>query len=289
MLNGTTRRAAEVLNISQPGVSKAIQDLEYQLGFRLFERERKRLVPTAEARLWFKEIENAYGALARLGSAAARIRDFGSGQLRIATLSALSTNIVPQALKRLMLIQPNVSITLQTRMSSTVRDIVLSGGVDIGLAADEIDTTGLDVRELCVFPGYLALPPNHPLLSRATITAQDLHNLDFIALSPEDTTRRALDDIMQRLSVTPRVVAETPFAQTICAMVMAGLGCGIVNPVAAAPFAGRGIELKPFLPVVPFRTLLIRSAEGPASRVVSDFIRALDEEIALAQIRLSPS
>lgn len=282
MLHGTTRRAAEVLNISQPGVSKALQELEHYLGLALFHRERKRLSPTAEARLWFSEVESAYATLARLGSAAARIRDFGTGQLRIATLSALSTNIVPRALKRFRTMQPGVSITLQTRMSSTVRDIVLSGGVDIGLAADEIDMTGVDARELCAFPACLALPPDHPLTAKSIIEARDLHNQDFIALSPEDTTRRALDEVLRDSGSTPRVVAETPFAQTICAMVMAGLGCGVVNPVAAAPFEGRGIELRPFTPTVTFRSLLIRPAESPVSRVVADFIQALEEEIGSA-------
>ena len=79
MVNGTTQRAAEVLHISQPGISKAIQELERQLGFALFHRTRRRLVPTAEAHFYFREVEESFAALSRLRSAAARIRDFGSG------------------------------------------------------------------------------------------------------------------------------------------------------------------------------------------------------------------
>lgn len=283
MLNGTTQRAAEVLHISQPGVSKAIQELEHQLGFPLFHRTRKRLTPTAEARLYLREVEESFAALSRLRSAAARIRDFGSGQIRIATLSALSTNIVPRALRRFSDRNPNVSITLQTRMSSTVKELIQSGRFDLGLAADEIDVTGVDARLFAVFPGVVALPKGHPLSRKSVIVPADLHDCSFIALSPEDTTRRTLDRILAEHGATPRIVLETPFANTVCAIVQAGLGCGIVNPLAADPFAGKGVILRPFQPLVQFRTLLLRPANSPASRLVEDCISTMEKEVEEAQ------
>nr|WP_272211440.1 LysR substrate-binding domain-containing protein [Marinicella sp. W31]MDC2877326.1 LysR substrate-binding domain-containing protein [Marinicella sp. W31] len=261
MLNGTTQRAAEILHISQPGVSKALQDLERELGFALFHRTRKRLLPTAEAQLYLREVEDSFAALSRLRSAASRIRDFGSGQIRIATLSALSTNIVPRALARFRMIYPDVSITLQARMSSTVKDLVQSGRFDLGLAADEIDVTGVESRLFAAFPGALAIPEGHPLTKRSEIEQEDLHDLPFIALSPEDTTRQHLDEMLSERGIRPRIVLETPFANTICAMVQAGLGCGVVNPVSAELFLGKGLILRPFNPKVWFRTLLIRPSD----------------------------
>lgn len=98
MTNGTASRAAEVLRISQPAVSKAIQELERDIGFALFRREKGRMFPTSEGQMFFREVESSFSGLVHLKSAAARIRDFGSGEIRVASLSALSTNVLPRAL-----------------------------------------------------------------------------------------------------------------------------------------------------------------------------------------------
>jgi DNA-binding transcriptional LysR family regulator len=287
MSSGTTRRAAEILHISQPGISKAIKELEHELGFALFHRTRRRLTPTTEARLYLREVEDSFASLSRLRSAAARIRDFGSGQIRIATLSALSTNIVPRALKRFCDENPQISISLQARMSTTVRDLVLTGGFDIGLAADEVDTTGVEARPLVEMPAVIALPENHPLTRKQELAPKDLDKQAFIALSPEDTTRHQLDAILGSHGASPRVVLETPFANTVCAMVQAGLGCGLVNPLTAEPFLGKGLVLRAFRPNVSFRTLLLLPTANPTGVVVQRLITALEAECTSARQALN--
>ncbi|MBC7800259.1 MAG: LysR family transcriptional regulator, partial [Gemmatimonadaceae bacterium] len=84
MIGGSASRAAELLGISQPAVSRAIAELEQGTGFALFDRVRGRLVPTPEGRLFFAEVDVSFTGLDRLRAAAARIRDFGSGAIRIA-------------------------------------------------------------------------------------------------------------------------------------------------------------------------------------------------------------
>lgn len=280
MVHGTTQRAAEMLNISQPGISKAIQELERHLGFALFHRARRRLVPTAEAHFFFREVEDSFAALSRLRSAAARIRDFGSGQIRIATLSALSTNIVPRALVRFRKRHPDVSITLQAHLSVTVKELVAAGQFDIGLAADEIDATGVEARIFSTFRGAIALPEAHPLTVKDTLCPEDLDGEDFIALSPEDTTRQELERLLAERGSQPRTVLETPFANTVCAMVQAGMGIGYINPICAEPFLAKGLVLRGFTPSASFRTLLIRPPATPQSLIVRDCVEALEQEVA---------
>jgi DNA-binding transcriptional LysR family regulator len=276
MTNGTTLRAAEVLRISQPAVSKAVQELERSVGFPLFDRATGRMVPTAEAQLLHREVEASFISMSHLRSAAARIRDFGSGKIRIASLSALSTNIVPKALYAFREQHPNVAITFQAHMSSTVRDLVASGHFDIGLAADEIDVTGVDVTPFATHRAFLAVYPGHPLADVEVVCPADLDGLSFIALAPEDTTRREAEIIFARDGVQPRTVIETPYSTTVCAMVEAGLGCGLVNPLTAAPYVGTRLILKPFEPEIHFRTLLLLPPGKQPSRIVRDFIAALN-------------
>jgi len=276
MTNGTASRAAEVLRISQPAVSKTIQELERSVGFALFHRTRGRIVPTAEAQLLFKEVEQSFAGLTHLRGAASRIRDFGSGEIRIACLSALSTNVLPRALKAFLARNPQVAVTFQTRMSSVVRDLVASGQFDLGIAADEIDQTGVEVSEFARFRVAVALPEGHPLEAREVIRPADLSGQPFVALSPEDTTRREAELAFAEAGVGVRIVLETPYSTTVCAMVAAGIGVGLVNPLTAEPYLGRGMSLRPFEPALHFRTLLIQPPNRQPAQIVQDFIAELN-------------
>jgi DNA-binding transcriptional LysR family regulator len=275
MTSGTTARAAEILHVSQPAVSKMIQELERSLGFDLFQRIKGRLYPTQEGQLFFREVEQAFLGLAHLRGAAARIRDYGSGELRIACLSALSTNVLPRALQSFMVKNPNVAITFQARMSSNVRDLVASGQFDLGIVADEIDSTGVEVEEFARFRVAVAMPQGHPLEALEVIQPADLTGYPFIALAPEDTTRREAEHAFASVGVTVRPVMETPYSTTICAMVAAGIGVGLVNPLTAEPYVGQGLVLRPFEPALHFRTLLITPPNRLASRNLDEFIRVL--------------
>ena len=276
MTSGTTARAAEVLRISQPAVSKAVGELERGIGFALFHRIKGRLQPTAEGQLMFREVEQSFAGLAHLRGAAARIRDYGSGEVRIACLSALSTNVVPRALRAFMARHPQVAVTFQARMSSVVRDLVAAGQFDLGIVADEIDRTGVEVRPFARYRVALALPEGHPLCAHETIRPADLDGQPFIALAPEDTTRREAEAAFAKADARPRIVLETPYSTTICAMVAAGIGIGLVNPMTAEPYLNRGLVLRMFEPALHFRTLLILPPNRPPARILQDFIDALD-------------
>ena len=279
MTNGTTARAAEVLHVSQPAVSKMIQELERSLGFDLFRRIKGRLHPTPEGQLFFREVEHAFLGLGHLRGAAARIRDFGSGELKIACLSALSTNVLPRAMHAFMARNPNVAVTFQARMSSTVRDLVASGQFDLGVVADEIDRTGVVASDFARFRVAVAVPEGHPLQSHETLHPRDLADYPFIALAPEDTTRSEAEAAFEKVGVKVRIVMETPYSTTICAMVAAGIGIGLVDPLTAEPYIGRGLVLKAFEPALHFRTLLITPPNRMASRHLDEFIADLRRAI----------
>src|SRR4051812_44091161 len=112
MTSGSASQAADLLQVSQPAISRSIQDLETDLGFALFDRVRGRLVPTAEAKLFFRDVDASFIGRGRLRASAARIRDFGSGEIRIACLSALGLSLVPHALKLFLDSHPSIAVTL---------------------------------------------------------------------------------------------------------------------------------------------------------------------------------
>ena len=237
MKTGTVSRAAETLGVTQPGVSRMIAELERSIGFSLFDRVRNRIIPTPEAKLFYEEVQASFRGMDKLRASIARIRDHGVGQIRIGTLSALSSSLVPNAVRRFREARPDTTITLMVLPSRDVRDGVASGAFDLGLAADEIDVSGV-LHQPFVSPRALcAMPVGHPLAQRKTIRPQDLSGQNFIAYVAEDRARQRLDLIMSEAGVAPpNIVVETIYAATVCALVANGLGLGLVSPYAVAGF-----------------------------------------------------
>src|SRR5690606_18780237 len=136
---GSASRASELLDISQPAISRSIADLEASLGFLLFNRVRGRLVITPEGQLFSEEVANAFLAMDRLKASSLKIRDFGSGHIRIASLAAMGSTLVPRAVKLFQQSHSDVAVTLHIDSSPNIKNLVATGQFDIGLAADEID------------------------------------------------------------------------------------------------------------------------------------------------------
>ncbi len=279
MTYGTTSKAAEVLGMSQPAVSKAIMALERSIGFKLFDREKGRMTPSAEGQLFFREVQISLAGLAKLRSAAARIRDYGSGDIRLACLSAFSTNLLPSAIARFRQRNPDVAVSFYVSGSSSIRDMVAANQLDIAIAADEIDTNGVEAHPFAEIQATLAIPPGHHLAEKDVVHPADLDKLPFVALAPEDTTRHEAEAIFQKYRVAPQVIVETAYSTTICAMVLAGLGCGIVDPVTAIGFTERGLVLRPLVPSVSFRTLMLFPNQK-RPRIVAEMADALSKERA---------
>ncbi len=278
MTTGSASRAAELLRVSQPAVSRALAELEAAVGFALFNRIRGRLVPTAEGQLFFADVGASFASLDRLRSSAARIRDFGSGTIRIASLAALGSTLVPRAIRAFREAFPHVAITLQVASSAAVRNLVVSAQFGIGLAADEVDLHGVDHRLFGSFRALCALPPGHDLLRRKVIRPKDLDGEAFVALAPEDRARAELDRMLEDAGVRPDVVVETPNAATVCALVLEGVGIGLINPMAADGFAQRGLLFRPFEPAIYFKAhLLFRPGIQPSNlerAFVAELLRA---------------
>ncbi|MBA3895863.1 MAG: LysR family transcriptional regulator [Sphingomonadaceae bacterium] len=279
MVSGSASRAAELLGITQPAVSRAIAELELRAGFDLFDRVKGRLVPTPEGQLFFADVTTSFVGLDSLRAAAARIRDFGSGTVHVASLAALGSTLVARAVRQFRIGNPQIAITLNIASSATVRDLVMNRQFDIGLAADEVDLSGVDHSVFASFRAVCAIPADHPLAERERIHARDLDGMAFLALAPEDRARSRMNEAFEAAGVRPQIVVETPNSATICALALAGAGIGLVNPAAADGFQERGLIVRPFEPAVYFKAYILFRPDAQRARLVRDFTRALHEAL----------
>lgn len=277
MQAGGASNAAELLGMSQPAVSRGLAALERDLGFRLFDRVKSRLVPTREGQLFHQDVRASIAGLDRLKQRAAQIREVGDGALNIASLSALGHGIVPRAIAAFARKHPDVRIGYQVRTSNIVRDLVATGRADIGLAADEIDTTGLLHSVFTTPRAVCVMPKSHPLAQRSAIGPADLAGVPLLTLSPDDTVRRTMDKAFADAGVQPRIVLETPYSLSIAILAAQGVGVGLCNPMTVADGMVQGLAVRPFEPAIHFRTLLLRPADAASSRILSDFVSELHQ------------
>lgn len=275
MRAGTTARAADMLRMSQPAVSRALADLERTIGFALFDRIRNRLVPTPEGKLFLADVEAYFKGLDTLRAGAARIRDQGAGVLRIASLSAFGSSLVPRAIRRFHDMHPDIRVTLQVLPSRYVRDAIASGQYDIGLAADEVDTTGVNHQPFTSANALCAIPRGWPLEAQREIAPADLAGVPIIAYVPEDRGRQRMERAFADAGIAPRIVVETLYASTVCALVAEGLGVGFVTSYSVGGMDMSRVVLRPFTAPVAIRSLLLLPQDRPKSNLVRDMIDCL--------------
>ena len=199
-----------------------------------------------------------------------------TGTLRIAALPALAVSFLPRVIAAFRETHPGVTVQLQTRSSSTVRQWMANQQFDIGLATPARELPGIRMERFLRCPGACVLPAGHRLAVKDVIRPADLEGEPFISLALEDGVRHRIDRIFEDAGVHREMVIETQYAMTICALVMQGVGCSILNPVTAADYAERGLTVRDFAPEVHFEYMIFTPKLRPMSQVAAAFIAVLE-------------
>lgn len=272
---GSATRAAELLRISQPSVSKLVLDLEADTGLRLFERVRKRMLPTPEARRLGQEVEDLFLKLSRIEHVGNEMRAKGIGELRIATLPALGMGLIPHILAGFQRDHPSISAVLSVLPSQRVVERVAAGEADIGFAYPVPGTPSTVIRhQLAIVPAVAALPRGHRLARRDVLRPEDFGGEPFVALGREDRSRDNMDAIFGERSVQPSIVVETQFAAVACRVVESGLGLALVDAVTASFYQG-AVVIRPVNPTFHFDFAAITLAGQPQSSIAHSFLAAV--------------
>jgi DNA-binding transcriptional LysR family regulator len=272
---GSATRAAELLRISQPSVSKLLADLEADIGLRLFERIRKRLISTPEGRRLGLEVEDLFLKLSRIEHVGNEMRAKGIGELRIATLPALGIGLMPQVLAKFRHKHPRITAVLSVAPSQRVVEMVAAGEADIGFAYPVPGTPSTLIRHpLAMFPAVAALSCGHRLARRSVLRPEDFGDDPFVSLGREDRSRDNMDAIFGKTSVAPEIAIETQFAAVACELVASGVGIALIDAVTASFYRGR-VVIRPVNPTFNFDFGAIMLAGQPQSSIVHDFLHAV--------------
>lgn len=225
---------AKALFTSQPGVSKAILELEEELGVDIFSRHGKRLRRITEPGLQvLKSIEiimREVGNLKRIGEEYSK-QD--AGTLSIATTHTQARYVLPGPVAQLRRQFPQVHVSLHQGNPGQVARMLIDETADVGLATESMS----EHEELVSLPCYewqhvLVVPAGHPLAKVERVSLEQLAAEPLVSYHPSFTGRTRIDRAFAARHLTPNIVLEAIDSDVIKTYVKLGMGVGIVAEMA---------------------------------------------------------
>ncbi len=232
---GSFTRAAERMNLSQPGISKLIYLLERKCGFPLFHRQKNGVSPTSEGNMLYSEVKRVFLSVQSVESRVRAIKELDFGQVNVVSYTTLGPRVLPPLL-----------------------EAVAAQGFDLGFGLFAPDRPGVEFEKLCSMRAVCVMPPGHRLASREVIHAENLQGERFICMLDEDRAQLEIDQAFAKVGYERDIVTKVQLTESICSFAAAGVGVSIVDPFCTVGFGSEELVIKPFRPVIEFDIWVIR-------------------------------
>jgi DNA-binding transcriptional LysR family regulator len=267
-------RAAEQCHLSQSAFSALIQNLESELGVKLFARSTRRVELTAEGKVF---ADSANRLLAEFSLVQSEMKDhveMRKGRVSVAALPSLAAGWLPVVLKEFRENYPGVSTELADTLSDECLELVRAGRADFALCAAGTDMAGLEAEPLCTDEFYVVMHREHPLARRKSLSAADLLNQPFIHLSHTSSVRQLLDAALHPARIAG--IMEVAHLASVASLVGNNVGISVIPFLALFQFSHPDLVIRPLKEPKIVRTIyVIRMADRPLSVAAEAFLALL--------------
>ncbi|MEK7893610.1 CysB family HTH-type transcriptional regulator [Burkholderia contaminans] len=245
--NFNLTEAAKALYTSQPGVSKAIIELEDELGVEIFTRHGKRVRSLTEpGRIILASVERILQEVESLKRVGKDYAAQDQGNLTIAATHTQARYSLSAAIAEFKKRFPKVHLSILQGSPTQVAEMVIHDQADLAIATEAIS----DYKELVSLPCFqwhhaAVVPADHPLLERKPVTLDDLAQYPLITYDDAFAGRKKINHAFALRGLSPDIVLEAIDADVIKTYVELGLGVGIMADIAFNPERDRGLRLIP--------------------------------------------
>lgn len=272
-------RAGEILNLSQPGVSLHIRNLENELGTKLIYRSPKQVQITEPGKILYR---HAKQMLNHYETAIREINDFNnvvSGTMKIGASFTIGEYYLPKVLAEYAAQYPLVDIQIIISNSNEVIQGIRSNKLDIGLIEGETDYKDIDVSPFMNDEMIVVVPPVHPLSQMDIIEGSLLQNQTWVLREQGSGTRAYSDKLLSSLELNIKKSFIFTSIQGVKEAVMAGLGIALLSRLTVQKEL-KSNELKTFHlknePIIrPFS--IVKKLDFEASKAMELFLRKVEE------------
>jgi DNA-binding transcriptional LysR family regulator len=288
MLNGTVSGAAQLLNMTQPAMSKIIAHLEFDTGLKLFDRVKGRLAPTPHAMRLHEEVGRIFAGVRQVENVVDSIRREDQGRLSIGVMFALAGSFIQQATTSFLAEHPNVFCSYESRSSQWLLDLLIAKKLDIALVGIGFNNPYVSIEPLMEHPLVCIMPRGHPLAEKSLIEPHDLQGVPFTSFYPDSYPGHQVEQMFDKYGVAANIVSFANMALTVCEAVAAGVAVSLVHPLMVTGYESR-IAVRRFEPSISYKFQLCRHSESRNARLVEGFAHALRstaEEISRSMLAL---
>ena len=242
---GSFTRAAFKLSLSQPSLTKQIQNLEEAAGARLVNRGATGISLTPEGQIIYGYAKRTIRLREDAKERVVRHKAQESGHIYLAASTIPATYILPRLLSRLKHAHPDIRVHMQMRDSEETLQIVLNDQAEMGFIGKEPVNKKLVVQRLWKDSLVLAVPASHPLSNRRAVKVEELSEIPFIIREKGSATRDIIEECLakQRRTSLSRfnVICEMGSSEAVKEAILAGLGVSILSAFAIKRELAQGL------------------------------------------------
>lgn len=276
MLTGTINGAAEMLNVSAPGISRLVKHTEEALGIRLFERKAGLFTPSVEAVRIFDQLREVYKGVENLHVAVESLQKGKDVRLSFATAPSIAQFIAARVMRQVRSRYQDLFVDINMlKIEETVEYLLLERG-EFVIMSSAVENAAIENEQIAEGRLVAILPEGHTLAKYEEVSAKDLAKENLIGVDQSDPYGELLARPFEIAGFTPRHAMRGRFAQTLVSMVRHGLGVAVIDEFSVAEVYMPGVVRRPLVEDVRVKSF-VSSKKG---RVLSGFA-----EYTIAQFR----
>jgi DNA-binding transcriptional LysR family regulator len=238
--------AAAENDISQPGASQMVSQLEDQLGVKLIDRSKRPLVPTPEGEVFYDGCRKLVQRFTALEEEVRTLHQEVSGRVNVASIYSIGLSHMNRFVQEFMQKHPKANVRIQFQHPDRVYEMVETDQVDLGLVSYPKGSRTIKAIDWRDEPMVFVSAPTHPLAKRDKITLDDLDGCDWVSFDPQLQIRRELDRVLAAHDVEMRVVMEFDNIETIKRAIEIGAGVALLpEPTVAKEVQSGSLIARP--------------------------------------------
>jgi len=272
---GSITAAAKLLNVSQPSVSKVLAHAEQQLGFKLFNRVKGKIIPTKEAERLIDHVTDAYDNINELQRISENIRTSETGLIRIAMAPAFGIELVPAAIASYLSQYPETSFEIESLHYQQVARALKQSRVDIGMVFDPPPVPGVAIDHLATGECVAIAHKSMDFGIKQRLKLNDLEGKPYINLNTRSPLGRLLARRKQANNIGFNNVAKVETYQMAKALVAQGAGVSIIDEITARSSGHADVVSRKLQPPLEFSIALLHLEHEPLSMVTQNFVEHL--------------
>lgn len=275
LTHGTMAKAAQMINVSQPAISRMVKQAEDRTGLQLFERRGSKLIPTPDLVALSREFEKVFASVDRVQTLTWALGAGLGRPVHVSAMSVLAETMLTPALVDVRKLHPETPVAVRLNHRPGVEQDVIREDADLGLVHGIAQHDALTAVSLCSARVVCLMHRDHPLAARSELGPHDLADEPLISMGRLSPLSQQVIDAFDAVGVARRIgiqIADSGLAAHFCAN---GLGLALLDPFFLVASLPHDLVMRPFTPTIQIECFAIHSNRRVLPHLEADLLESL--------------